>query len=263
MFFFISVSFALHCVERKAEHTHTHKRGWYLRACLSAHTQEPRLTRATNPPPKKQIIGAPAFFTTVWSWIKRWFDPVTVSKIFVLSAAETLPTLRSFIALENIPKQYGGGLDFAWNDPPKLDAAVVDAVAWAPGYAGAFPPGPLYWVPADEGRRLECVASGTVGGKERREVVGSIAVAVEEEEEVETSPAVVNGDDGVEHAAAANGVEVVASPETEKFVDAPEEPLTSPVSGMQDLSLEKEQTNEKTVEVAEPAVPNGKPVAAA
>src|SRR5438034_8056022 len=28
-----------------------------------------------------QIIGAPSFFPTVWGWIKRWFDPVTTSKI--------------------------------------------------------------------------------------------------------------------------------------------------------------------------------------
>lgn len=24
------------------------------------------------------LIGAPSFFPTVWSWIKRWFDPITV-----------------------------------------------------------------------------------------------------------------------------------------------------------------------------------------
>lgn len=24
------------------------------------------------------IIGAPSFFPTVWSWIKKWFDPITV-----------------------------------------------------------------------------------------------------------------------------------------------------------------------------------------
>lgn len=24
------------------------------------------------------IIGAPSFFPTVWGWIKRWFDPITV-----------------------------------------------------------------------------------------------------------------------------------------------------------------------------------------
>lgn len=31
------------------------------------------------------IIGAPSFFPTVWGWIKRWFDPITV----VSSMSET------------------------------------------------------------------------------------------------------------------------------------------------------------------------------
>ena len=27
------------------------------------------------------IIGAPSFFPTVWGWVKRWFDPITVVSI--------------------------------------------------------------------------------------------------------------------------------------------------------------------------------------
>ena len=42
------------------------------------------------------IIGAPSFFPTVWGWIKRWFDPITVSKIFIPVSYThlTLPTKR-------------------------------------------------------------------------------------------------------------------------------------------------------------------------
>ena len=69
----------------------------------------------------KQIIGAPAFFPTVWGWIKRWFDPVTTSKIFILSASEVKPTLTSFMDPSSIPKQYGGDLDWKWGDMPNLD----------------------------------------------------------------------------------------------------------------------------------------------
>ncbi|CRK45614.1 hypothetical protein BN1723_019779, partial [Verticillium longisporum] len=43
------------------------------------------------------VIGAPSFFTTVWGWVKRWFDPITVSKIFILSEAEVKPTLEAYI----------------------------------------------------------------------------------------------------------------------------------------------------------------------
>ncbi|CAG8191174.1 unnamed protein product [Penicillium nalgiovense] len=67
------------------------------------------------------IIGAPSFFPTVWGWIKRWFDPGTTSKIFILSAAEVEPTLTSFMEPSSIPKQYGGELDWSWGDMPNLD----------------------------------------------------------------------------------------------------------------------------------------------
>ncbi|KAJ5176903.1 uncharacterized protein N7482_002780 [Penicillium canariense] len=67
------------------------------------------------------IIGAPAFFPTVWGWIKRWFDPVTTSKIFILSAAEVKPTLTSFMDPASFPQKYGGELEWQWGDMPNLD----------------------------------------------------------------------------------------------------------------------------------------------
>lgn len=238
-----------------------------------------------------QIIGAPGFFTTVWGWIKRWFDPVTVSKIFILSPAEVLPTLKSFIAVENIPKKYGGELDFGWNDHPRLDATIKNTVEWAEGYDAEFPDGPLYWVPIDGGKRLQCVARGTVGGKERRDVVGSVPVAVAKEEQqangtaeeaIKTAQAPVvgepvvngvsdtttNGEEGKAAPAETNGLappavqEEIASPASEKFVDAPSEPLVSSPLDIKDLSLEETTDEKKIVETTE-AIPNGKPVAAA
>lgn len=227
----------------------------------------------------RQIIGAPAFFTTVWSWVKRWFDPVTVSKIFVLSAAETLPTLKSFIAIENIPSQYGGKLEFAWNDRPKLDATITDTVEWAAGYDGEFPTGPLYWVPVDGGKRLQCLARGTIGGKERKEVVASVPVLGFKEAEpekhrdvaaaaagvsTEAAPAKVEGEHLQPPAANGAALTEVASPMMEVFVDAPEEPLPSPspaanmTVGVQHLTL-----GEKNANGVEEAFPNGKVVAPA
>ncbi|KAH6855914.1 CRAL-TRIO domain-containing protein [Chaetomium sp. MPI-CAGE-AT-0009] len=121
------------------------------------------------------IIGAPYFFSTVWGWIKRWFDPITVSKIFILSPAEVRPTLEAFIEPRNIPKQYGGELDFEFFDRPNLDPNIRDAVRWEPGHTD-FPEGPAYWVPVDDGARLACMAVGSKGGKERRETVCTIPV---------------------------------------------------------------------------------------
>ncbi|KAL8403589.1 hypothetical protein RB594_008737 [Gaeumannomyces avenae] len=112
------------------------------------------------------VIGAPFFFSTVWGWIKRWFDPNTVSKIFILTPAEVLPVLSSFIDPKDIPKQYGGELEFGWCDAPNLDPAIRAAASWEPGYDN-FPKGPVYWKALDEDR-LECVAVGSVKQQQRR-----------------------------------------------------------------------------------------------
>jgi hypothetical protein len=122
------------------------------------------------------IIGAPYFFSTVWGWIKRWFDPITVSKIFILSAGEVKAKLEEYIEPRNIPKAYGGELDFDFFDRPNVDPRIREAVTWENGYAD-FPEGPAYWVPVDDGRRLACYAVGSKGGKERRERVCTIPVA--------------------------------------------------------------------------------------
>jgi hypothetical protein len=153
------------------------------------------------------IIGAPSFFPTVWSWIKRWFDPITVSKIFILSQADMKATLEKYIAPENIPRQYGGTLDFEfgmlpvlepaiqdalkWQDPPKLESATPSAGSVGAAVKGGvgkiidkakgstdapkepeaktFPIGPVKWRESRDGH-LEAIAVGSEGGK-RREIV--------------------------------------------------------------------------------------------
>ena len=122
------------------------------------------------------IIGAPMFFSTVWGWIKRWFDPITVSKIFILSSHEVKPTLEAFIDPKNIPKQYGGELDFAWGQKPMLDPAIQDEVAWENGFT-VFPQGPMLWKEMDGGKTLECVAVGTEAQKDRSIRVGTLPKA--------------------------------------------------------------------------------------
>ncbi|KAL2171525.1 hypothetical protein VTG60DRAFT_2693 [Thermothelomyces hinnuleus] len=122
------------------------------------------------------IIGAPYFFSTVWGWIKRWFDPITVSKIFILNPNEVKSTLEEFIEPRNIPKQYGGELEFEFFDRPNVDPHIKEALTWENGYTD-FPEGPAYWVPVDGGRKLACLAVGSKNGKERRETVCTIPVA--------------------------------------------------------------------------------------
>ncbi|POR37706.1 SEC14 cytosolic factor, partial [Tolypocladium paradoxum] len=113
------------------------------------------------------IIGAPTFFSTVWGWIKRWFDPITVSKIFLLSPLEVKPTLEAFIDPRNIPKKYGGELDYTFGQLGVPDPHWEGVVDWEEGFT-SFPTGPLLWEEVDGGKRLACVAYGTEGGKPRR-----------------------------------------------------------------------------------------------
>ncbi|KAF2714115.1 CRAL/TRIO domain-containing protein [Pleomassaria siparia CBS 279.74] len=123
------------------------------------------------------IVGAPAFFPTVWGWVKRWFDPITVSKIFILSSANILPTLSQYIDPENIPKQYGGKLDFEWGMMPVLEPEIQSAIKWESPNVQAggntFPIGPIMWEREQDGS-MKAVAIGSENGKPRRRVIFSI-----------------------------------------------------------------------------------------
>ena len=115
-----------------------------------------------------QIIGAPVFFPTVWGWIKRWFDPITTSKIFILGHHDMAKTLREFIDPANIPKKFGGELDFEFGGMPVLDPAYKDYITWE-GTHKDFPDGPLYW--HDRGDFIELEAVGSVNGIDRSEMI--------------------------------------------------------------------------------------------
>lgn len=180
-----------------------------------------------------------------------------------------LPTLTSFIDPANIPLQYGGQLDFGWGDAPRLDPKIHDLATWEEGFTD-FPHGPLYWVPIDDGKRLACLARGSVDEKERNERVCTIPVAfpeVAEEQSQEKEP-IANGhtveaatpiEDKPEEPVAAvlateetakaeeapvatDGVMKVAIPEitsgeTEPSADAPAAEAITEVQGVQNLSL--------------------------
>ncbi|KAK1783018.1 CRAL-TRIO domain-containing protein [Copromyces sp. CBS 386.78] len=148
------------------------KQFWNLKSHMQAASQ---LATAHYPETLDRIfiIGAPHFFSTVWGWIKRWFDPITVSKIFILGPHEVKATLEEFIDPKNIPKQYGGELDFTWGDQPKTDPYIKERVKWENGLTD-FPQGPKYWRPTADGTRMECVAVGSEGGKQRMVNVGTL-----------------------------------------------------------------------------------------
>ena len=85
---------------------------------------------------KFYIINAPWGFSTVWSAVKGWLDPVTVAKIDVCSS-DYQKKLLDQIPAENLPKEYGGSCTCEgscslsdagpWNDGHKKDAAAAPA----------------------------------------------------------------------------------------------------------------------------------------
>jgi hypothetical protein len=101
---------------------------------------------------------------------------ITTSKIFILSEAQAYNTLSKFIEPANIPKKYGGTLDYTYGDPPVLDPAEEQHVIWKGSHAGSskmiWPKGPMRWVTKDDGN-WDIMAVGSVDGQERREMVAT------------------------------------------------------------------------------------------
>lgn len=111
------------------------------------------------------VVGAPWFFTKIWHYITLWFDAHTTGKIFVLESSQVFSKLSEFIEPDNIPKQYGGNLDWNYGMYPRPDA---ETKALLPALGEGWVGGPLRFF---NGTLL---AVGTENDKERRSVVGKI-----------------------------------------------------------------------------------------
>jgi hypothetical protein len=121
---------------------------------LRGHLQEASALATSNYPETLHttaVVNAPSFFPTVWGWIKvehdsswssitrtyrtlfqqNWFDEGTRNKVHVLGQNPG-PELRKFIDNENIPKAYGGELDFNFEDEPNLDQDAKDLIEEMP-----------------------------------------------------------------------------------------------------------------------------------
>jgi hypothetical protein len=77
-------------------------------------------------------------------------------------------TLRKFIDPANIPKKFGGELDFEFGKMPALDPTLKDLITWEGSHMD-FPHGPLFW--HDRGDYIELEAVGSVDKQERREMI--------------------------------------------------------------------------------------------
>jgi hypothetical protein len=82
-------------------------------------------------------------------------------------------TLESFIDPKNIPKKYGGELEFQFGDMPNLDPYVENVIQWE-GDRKDFPDGPIYWEKkTKDGKKIKAIATGSFaeGGKERHDEI--------------------------------------------------------------------------------------------
>lgn len=121
------------------------KQMWNLRSHLQ---QASELANANYPETlgAVAVVNAPSFFATVWGWIKGWYDPATREKIRVLgsvgddksSNAGANRALQELVERKNLPKEYGGEMDWSFYDEPDLDEDAKAAVG------GALPKGP--WI---------------------------------------------------------------------------------------------------------------------
>ena len=82
-------------------------------------------------------------------------------------------TLTSFIDPANIPKKYGGELEFEFGDMPNPDPAWKDVVQWE-GEFKTFPGGPLYWIHGDD-NKMQAIATGTSHDHQRKQGVAIVS----------------------------------------------------------------------------------------
>ncbi len=115
------------------------------------------------------IVGAPYFFPTIWNIVTRWFDPATTRKIFVLSASEATKKLTEFVELENLPKRFGGALDWTFPMRPVPDAETNEIIG---SLAEKWVDGPIRYISKPDGDAL--VAVGSHDGRSRRETLARI-----------------------------------------------------------------------------------------
>jgi len=116
------------------------------------------------------VIGAPYFFSTIWSLVTHWFDPATTRKISVLQANEVTEVLLRFVERGDLPRRFGGELEWEMGMAPVLDE---EARAVVGKLAEGWVEGPIRYVSRPEGDVL--MAVGSVDGKVRREVLAEFS----------------------------------------------------------------------------------------
>ncbi|KAK5550155.1 hypothetical protein LTR46_011847 [Exophiala xenobiotica] len=137
---------------------------WRLRKLLSTASN---MATAHYPETVKRIYvaGAPNFFPTIWRFITLWFEPATTRKIAVLGHRECATVLRHDLGSENVPKRFGGDLDWGFGGSPELSS---DAKPLSIKWVDKWVQGPLRIIDGP-GEQWRIIAVGSQNGQLRRE----------------------------------------------------------------------------------------------
>ena len=89
----------------------------------------------------------------------------------ILGEHEVKTTLEAFIDPANIPKKYGGQLEFQFGQAPLLDPIIQQVLDWHKPYED-FPPGPLLW--EEQENCVNLIAVGTSEEKQRSAMIATL-----------------------------------------------------------------------------------------
>lgn len=99
---------------------------------LKSHLQQSiQLTSANYPETINTIcvVNAPSFFPTIWGWVKGMFDEGTRNKVHLIgSGSDPAGELGEIIDLDNLPRVYGGRMDWRYEDEPLLDEEIKKSI---------------------------------------------------------------------------------------------------------------------------------------
>ncbi|PYH89956.1 CRAL/TRIO domain-containing protein [Aspergillus ellipticus CBS 707.79] len=123
------------------------------------------------------LCNIPFYFAQIWSFMKKFIDPVTAAKLVLLPSKEAYSTLAEEIEHEDIPVQFGGGFKFTNGMLPDLDKGIRQGLSWRSGpVKEALPAGPIKWMENEQGER-RIVATGTVADLQRADEIAVLRPA--------------------------------------------------------------------------------------
>lgn len=121
-----------------------------------------------------QAVNAPPYFGAIWSFVSKWIDPRTASKVVIVPPAQVLPTLALTIDLDQIPAHYGGNFSVRHGTLPKIDNGILQALTSSSfGSTDQLPAGPIKLGTNQEGE-MTLIAVGTEEGGKRQNTIGLI-----------------------------------------------------------------------------------------